>query len=161
MVQENGAQKVDRSLVAHIVQSYVVKNTVAVDQLASLITTVHQALSGLGTVPPLAAKALTPAVPIRRSVQQDHVVCLECGFRAQTLRRHLRLRHGLDGAAYRARWKLSPDHPVTAPSYSERRSAMAKQLGLGRQPIPAPGPPPPLPRSRRSRRPSGLARSSG
>ena len=64
MVQENGAQKVDRSLVAHIVQSYVVKNTVAVDQLASLITTVHQALSGLGTVPPLAAKALTPAVPI-------------------------------------------------------------------------------------------------
>src|SRR6516225_7697909 len=155
MVQENGAQKVDRSVVAHIVQSYVAKNTVAVDQLASLITTVHQALSGLGTVPPLAAKALTPAVPIGRSVQQDHVVCLECGFRAQTLRRHLRLRHGLDVAAYRARWKLSPDHSVTAPSYSARRSAMAKQLGLGRQPIAAPEPsPPPTPRRRSARRPT-------
>src|SRR5215469_11706906 len=156
MVQENGAQKVDRSLVAHIVQSYVAKNTVAVDQLANLITTVHQALSGLGTVPPLAAQALTPAVPIRRSVQQDHVVCLECGFRAQTLRRHLRVQHGLEVAAYRARWKLSPDHPMTAPAYSERRSTMAKQLGLGRRPVPivAEPPPSPAPRRRRSRRPT-------
>ena len=156
MTEESTAQKVDPSLVAQIVESYVAKNMIAVDELASLITTVHQALSRLGTAPPLAATALTPAVPIRRSVQQDHVVCLECGFRAQTLRRHLRLRHGLDVAAYRARWKLSPDHPVTAPSYSERRSAMAKQLGLGRQPIPAPAPPPsppPTPRTRRSRRP--------
>jgi predicted transcriptional regulator len=66
------------------------------------------------------------------------------------------VQHGLEVAAYRARWKLSPDHPVTAPSYSERRSAMAKELGLGRQPIPAPEPPPPPlppPRTRRSRRP--------
>ena len=156
MVQENGAQKVDRSLVAHIVQGYVAKHTVAIDQLASLITTVHQALSGLDTAPPLAAKALTPAVPIRRSVQRDHVVCLECGFRAQILRRHLRVQHGLEVAEYRARWNLSQDHPVTAPGYSERRSAMSKQLGLGRQPIPAPAPPPsppPTPRTRRSRRP--------
>src|SRR5262249_18830232 len=124
--EESTAQKVDPGLVARIVQSYVAKNTVAVDQLASLITIVHQALSGLGTAPPLAAQALTPAVPILRSVQQDHVVCVECGFRAQTLRRHLRVQHGLEAAAYRVRWKLSPDHPVTAPSYSERRSAMAK-----------------------------------
>ena len=156
MAQESAAQKVDPSLIADIVQSYFAKNTVAVDQLASLITTVHPALSGLGTAPPLAAKALTPAVPIRRSVQQDRVVCLECGFRAQTLRRHLRLRHGLDVAAYRARWKLSPDHPLTAPAYSERRSTMAKQLGLGRRPVPvvAEPPPPPTPRRRRSRRPT-------
>ena len=133
MAQESAAHKVDPSLIADIVQSYVAKNTVAVDQLASLITTVHQALSGLGTAPPLAAEALMPAVPIRRSVQQDHVVCLECGFRGLTLRRHLRVRHGLEVSAYRARWKLAPDHPVTAPGYSERRSAVAKQLGLGRR----------------------------
>ena len=157
MTEDSAGQKVDPSLVAHIVQGYVAKNPVAVDQLANLITTVHQALSRLGTAPPLAATPLTPAVPIRRSVQQDHVVCLECGFRAQTLRRHLRLRHGLDVAAYRARWKLLPDHPVTAPSYSERRSTMAKELGLGRRPVPAPEPPPPpqpTPRARRSRRPT-------
>jgi predicted transcriptional regulator len=164
MAQESAAQKVDPSLIADIVQSYFAKNTVAVDQLASLITTVHPALSGLGTAPPLAAKALTPAVPIRRSVQQDHVICLECGFRGKTLRRHLRLQHGLEVAAYRARWKLPPDHPVTAPAYSERRSAMTKQLGFGRQrvapvaePLPPPTPPPtppPMPRRRSSRRPT-------
>ena len=136
---------VDRSPVVAIVRSYVAKNSVAADQLGSLITTVHRALSGLGTnAPAPVAEALSPAVPIRRSVQQDHVVCLECGVRGQTLRRHLRLRHGLDVAAYRARWKLAPDHPVTAPAYSDRRAAMAKQIGgFGRSPqavVPPPAP---------------------
>jgi predicted transcriptional regulator len=73
-----------------------------------------------------------PAVPIPQSVRRDYVVCLECGFRGKILRRHLLVRHSLDVAAYRARWQLSPDHPVTAPAYSEQRSAMAKQFGLGR-----------------------------
>jgi predicted transcriptional regulator len=66
-------------------------------------------------------------------VQPDHVVCLECGFRGQILRRHLRVAHGLEPAAYRTRWKLSADYPITAPVYSERRSTMAKDLGLGRK----------------------------
>jgi predicted transcriptional regulator len=158
MGEERTAQKVDPGLVARIVQGYVRKNRVAVDQLASLISTVHTALRGAGTAPSPIAEVLTPAVPIRRSVQQDHVVCLECGFRGLILRRHLRVRHGLDVAAYRARWKLSPDHPVTAPAYSERRAAMAKQLGLGRRPAvaepPQPPPPTPTPRPRRSRRPT-------
>ena len=156
MAEGNTPGKVDRGLVARVVQSYVKKNSVAVDQLASLITTVHRALRGAGTAPSPIAEVLTPAVPIRRSVQQGHVVCLECGFRAQILRRHLRVRHGLEVAAYRARWKLSPDHPVTAPAYSERRATMAKQLGLGRRPVRAAAepPPPPLPRRRRARRPT-------
>jgi predicted transcriptional regulator len=128
-------QKLDRGLVVAIVRSYVAKSEIAADQLGSLITTVHRALGILGmTTPPTAAEALTPAVSIRRSVPQDHVVCLQCGFRGQTLRRHLRVRHGLDVAAYRVRWKLPVDHPLTAPAYSEHRAAMAKQLGLGRQP---------------------------
>ena len=89
-------------------------------------------LAHLGTnAPAPLAEALTPAVPIRRSVQPDHVVCLECGFRGQILRRHLRVAHGLEPAAYRARWKLPVDHPITAPVYSERRSTMAKDIGLG------------------------------
>ena len=71
-----------------------------------------------------------PAVSVRRSVQRDLVVCLDCGFRSRMLRRHLRIKHGLEVADYRARWKLSADHPPTAPSYSAHRSALAKQLGL-------------------------------
>ena len=133
MADGSSAQKVDPSLVAEIVSSYVAQNSIGIDQLAGLIATVHRTLSGLGTnaTAPLAV-ALTPAVPIRRSVQPDHVVCLECGFRGQMLRRHLRVAHGFEPAAYRVRWKLSADYPITAPLYAERRSTMAKQLGLGR-----------------------------
>jgi predicted transcriptional regulator len=127
---------------------YVTKTNVAVDQLANLITIVHSVLRGVSTAPAPVAEVLTPAVPIRRSVQRDHVVCLECRFHGLTLRRHLRVRHGLDVAAYRARWKLAPDHPVTAPGYSERRSEMAKQLGLGRQPAASEAPRTPTRRGR-------------
>ena len=133
MADDSTAQKVDPSLVADIVSSYVAQNSIGVDQLAGLIATVHRTLSGLGTnAPAPVAEALTPAVSIRRSVQPNYVVCLECGFRGQILRRHLRVAHGLEPAAYRVRWKLSADHPITAPLYSERRSTMAKQIGLGR-----------------------------
>jgi len=134
MADESTPQKVDPSMVAEIVASYVAQNSIGVDQIAGLIATVHRTLSGLGTnAPASVVEALTPAVPIRRSVQPDHVVCLECGFRAVTLRRHLRVAHGLEPAAYRVRWKLATDHALTAPAYSERRSTMAKQLGLGRK----------------------------
>jgi predicted transcriptional regulator len=134
MAEESTAQKVDPSLVAEIVSSYVAQNSIASDQVAGLIATVYRTLSDLGTnAPTPLAEALTPAVPIRRSVQPDHVVCLECGFRGQILRRHLRVAHGFEPAEYRTRWKLSADHPITAPVYSERRSTMAKDLGLGRK----------------------------
>ena len=136
MAEESSSQNVDPHLVAEIVSSYVAKNSIEIDQLGGLIATVHQTLSSLGTntaAPAVAPEKLTPAVPIRRSVQPDHVVCLECGFRAKTLRRHLRVAHGLEPTAYRARWKLSSDHPLTAPEYSAHRSVMAKQLGLGRK----------------------------
>jgi predicted transcriptional regulator len=116
MVDDHGEQKVDPGLVAEIVRGYVANNTVAVDQIGELIATVQRTLSSLGTnAPAPVAEVLKPAVPIRRSVQPDYVVCLECGFRAQTLRRHLRTAHGLEPAAYRARWKLSADYPLTAP----------------------------------------------
>ena len=160
MADDSSAQKVDPSLVAEIVSSYVAQNSIGVDQLAGLIATVHRTLSGLGTNAPAAlAEALTPAVPIRRSVQPDHVVCLECGFRGKILRRHLRMTHGLEPTAYRTRWKLSADHPITAPVYSERRSTMAKDIGLGRKtPQAAVAPPapdvvaPPAPRRGRQSR---------
>src|SRR5262249_32041822 len=73
-----------------------------------------------------------PAVPIRRSVQRDAVVCLECGWKGKMLRRHLSTRHSLTADEYLRRWNLPSDHPLTAPIYSEQRSSLAKELGLGR-----------------------------
>src|SRR5208282_1428474 len=131
MVKESTPQAVDLSLVARIVRSYVAQNTIGIDQLAGLIAEVRRSLSGLAQSAPASAPAPpAPAVPIRRSVQ---VVCLECGYRGRVLRRHLRAAHGLEPAEYRVRWRLPPDHLITAPAYSERRSTMAKQIGLGRK----------------------------
>src|SRR6266550_4228448 len=135
MADESTAQIVDLSLVAEIVRSYVAQHSIGVDQVAGLIATVHRSLSGLVQSAPASAPGpLVPAVPIRRSVQRDHVFCLECGFLSQMLRRHLRVAHGLEPAQYRIRWKLPADHPIIAPGYSERRSTMAKRIGLGRKP---------------------------
>ncbi len=121
---------VQRQLATEIVVAYVRRNQFGSDQLPGLIATVHQALGQLGKQPePIAER--TPAVPVRRSVHRDHVICLDCGWRGQMLRRHLMTRHGLGVEQYRTRWNLQPDHPITAPGYSERRSTMAKQIGLG------------------------------
>jgi predicted transcriptional regulator len=153
MADQDSASGVDLYQVAHIVSSYVRHHQVPSDQLGTLIVAVYRALGGLGMAPPIQAGPPRPAVPIRRSAQQDYVVCLECGFRAQTLRRHLRVAHGLEVAQYRARWNLPVDHPITAPAYSNRRSAMAKALGLGRRRASVTPPSPRTPRRRR-RRPS-------
>jgi predicted transcriptional regulator len=119
-------------LATKIVAAYVRGNQVQPDQLASLISTVHQALAGLGKPATEAVVERTPAVPIRRSVHHDHVICLDCGWRGQMLKRHLSTAHRLTPDAYRVRWSLPREHLLTAPAYSERRSTMAKQLGLGR-----------------------------
>jgi len=115
-----------------IVAAYVRRNQVPSDQLPSLIATVHQVIGQLGK--PLAEPAgeRTPAVTIRRSVQHDRVICLDCGWAGSMLRRHLTTSHRLTPDEYRARWNLPHDHAMTAPAYSERRSTMAKRIGLGR-----------------------------
>ena len=128
------AARVAQSLVAKILSGYVKKNQIAPADVSALIATVHRSLLALTkSVEPEPER--TPAVPIRRSVTPNYVVCLDCGRRAKTLRRHLQVRHGLSANQYRAQWKLSPDHPITAPAYSERRSAFARQIGLGQKPI--------------------------
>jgi predicted transcriptional regulator len=158
MAEEDSAPEVDLDQVTRIVSSYVQHHQIAPDQLIILIVNVHRALAGLGRSPPV-QEPLTPAVPLRRSVQQDYVICLECGYRAQSLRRHLRTAHGLDIAGYRTRWNLPSDHPLIAPSYSARRSTLAKEIGLGRHRAAAEPSPPvterPVPqrRGRRPRRP--------
>src|ERR1700738_2730383 len=127
---EDPPSRVDPNQVAEIVSSYVRHHQVAPDRLAGPIVEVHRPLAARGRAPPV-QEPPRPAVPIRRSVQQDYVVCLECGYAAQMLRRHLRVAHGLEAADYRIRWQLPPDHPLTAPGYSARRSTMARASGLG------------------------------
>jgi predicted transcriptional regulator len=132
MSDEPTAALANRDLAVKIVSAYLRRNQVAADQLASLISTVHQALADLGKPASEAVVERTPAVSIRRSVQRDFVVCIECGWRGKMVRRHLGTAHGLTVDAYRARWNLSRDHAMVAPAYSERRSTLALELGLGR-----------------------------
>ena len=132
MPDETPSASINRELAAKITAAYVRRNQIASDQLATLISIVHQALASLGKPPPEASVERTPAVPIRRSVHPDYVVCLECGWRGQMLKRHLATGHGLSVEQYRGHWNLRREHLITAPSYSERRSGLAKQIGLGR-----------------------------
>jgi predicted transcriptional regulator len=125
-------EKNDPHLTTKIVKSYVGHHTVAPGQLSDLIVTVHRAIGQVGQ-PVAPEEVLVPAVSVRRSVHQDYVVCLDCGYRGKTLRRHISTRHGLNRDEYLKRWGLRSDHPLTAPAYSERRSTMAKAFGLGRK----------------------------
>jgi len=125
-------EKVSPRLTTKIVQGYVRHHCLGPDQLPDLIASVYRTLSQLGQ-PPEPEEVRTPAVSIRQSVRHDYLVCLDCGYRGKTLRRHLGVRHGLTGDEYRRRWGLRSDHPLTAPAYSEQRSTLAKQLGLGRK----------------------------
>ena len=125
-------EKINPRLIAMIVKGYVVQHRVRPDQISDLVTSVYQALGQLGQpIPP--EEVLVPAVSVRRSVHQDYVVCLDCGYRAKMLRRHISTRHGLNRDEYLKRWGLRSDHPLTAPAYSERRSTLAKARGLGRK----------------------------
>jgi len=108
--------------------------------ICRLITSVHRAIGHVGQ-PPEPDEVLTPAVSVRRSVHRDHVICLDCGYRGKTLTRHIATRHGLSGDEYRQRWGLRSSHRLTAPAYSERRSTLAKELGLGRKPLAKVAPP--------------------
>jgi predicted transcriptional regulator len=121
---------IDPAFVAKIVRNYVIKNKIGPAELPALIATVHHSLRSLGKVAQ-PEQPRTPAVPTRRSVTPNYVVCLDCGWRGQLLRRHVHERHGLGPNQYRDRWGLRDEHPLTAPAYSKRRSALAKQLGLG------------------------------
>lgn len=123
----------DPHLTVKIVSEYVAHHKLPASQLSDLIATVHQAIGQLGQSPEL-EEVLTPAVSVRQSVHRDYVVCLDCGFRGKTLRRHINVRHGLNPDEYRERWGLKGSHLLTAPGYAEQRSTMTKTLWLGRKP---------------------------
>jgi len=122
------------TLTSDIVAAHVSNNSVAVDDVPSLIRNVYGALAGLGAGPAPAATRPEPAVAIRSSVRKDHVVCLEDGKKMKMLKRHLMTEHGMTPDEYRQRWGLGADYPMVAPAYAETRRDLAKKIGLGRKP---------------------------
>ena len=123
------------ALTTEIVASFVGNNAVATSDLPTLIASVFQSLSAVGQAEPeKAAEAPTPAVPIKKSVQQDFIICLEDGKKLKMLKRHLATHYQMTPAEYRQRWGLAKDYPMVAPAYAAQRSALAKEIGLGRKP---------------------------
>lgn len=119
-------------LTAEIVSAHASNNKVAPSELTEVIKDVFGTLSELGEsgVP---AEAPTPAVPVKKSITPDHIVCLEDGKKLKMLKRHLNTAYGMTPEQYRARWGLPADYPMVAPNYAKRRSTLAKKIGLGRK----------------------------
>ncbi len=121
-------------MTADVVSAYVSKNPLPANDLPSVISAVHLSLSGLDLTPGGGKAALNPAVPIKKSITPDFIVCLEDGKKLKMLKRHLRTAYNLSPDQYRSKWQLGPDYPMVAPNYAKRRSEFAKQIGLGRKP---------------------------
>jgi predicted transcriptional regulator len=128
----------EKTLVAQILSSYLSNNTVAPVDLPSVIETVKKAFGGSGeavstTPSDSVTKTWQPAVPVKKSVTPEAVICLCCGRRFKSLRRHLQTAHQLGPREYRATFGLKSDYPIVAPNYAAQRSSLAKSLGLGRK----------------------------
>ena len=122
-------------LAADIVSAYVSNNSVAAAELPALIADVHAALVRVAQGPSAAASQenLRPAVPVKKSVAHDYIVCLEDGKKFKSLKRHLRTQYNMSPEDYREKWGLPPDYPMVAPNYAQARSQLAKEMGLGSQ----------------------------
>jgi predicted transcriptional regulator len=123
------------NITGDIVAAYVSNNTVQVGDIASLIGAVHATITKLGSAAPepVAEVRRAPAVPIKKSVTDDHIVCLEDGKKFKSLKRHLMTHYNLTPEQYREKWGLPHDYPMVAPSYALSRSRLAKEMGLGRK----------------------------
>lgn len=134
--KENGSKGEILKMTADVVSAYVGNNSLPTGEISVVISTVYGSLHDLETggrnVKP------TPAVPVRKSVTRDHIICLEDGKKLKMLKRHLRSTYNLTPEEYRARWGLPPDYPMVAPAYAKERSDFAKKIGLGRKTRTAP-----------------------
>ena len=138
-------QNLDQSTLARmtvdIVAAYTAHNTVKLTELPDIIRTVANRLLAIGEEPaPEPAAKPEPAVPVRRSVQPDHLICLLCGKKQKLLKRHLAVEHQLAPASYRQWFDLGSDYPMAAPHYSAARSELAHKIGLGHRPARGPTP---------------------
>ena len=124
-------------LTSLIVAAYLSKNTIPPADIPALIRTVHQSLKTLGQpqegLVDVNSEPLRPAVPIKKSVMPDHIVCLEDGKKLKMLKRHLSTSYGMTPDDYRAKWGLPSDYPMVAPNYAKQRSELAHKIGLGKR----------------------------
>ena len=134
MTDSNDMTETIITLTADIVAAHVSNNSVAVSDLPTLITNVHNALAGLGGGSPTPEVRAEPAVSIRASVKPDYIVCLDDGKKLKMLKRHLMTHYGITPDEYRAKWGLPADYPMVAPNYAEQRRSLAVKIGLGRKP---------------------------
>ncbi len=122
-------------MAAEIVSAYVRNNSVPVSELPALLQSVHDSLGSIlnGAKPEVVKEPPQPKVPVKKSVTNDYIVCLEDGKRFKSLKRHLHSEHGLSPQEYRDKWGLAKDYPMVAPAYADARSNLAKTMGLGRK----------------------------
>jgi predicted transcriptional regulator len=119
-------------MAADIVAAYVSNNTISVAEVPTLIQTVHQTLSNVTAGVVVAAPVeLAPAVPVKKSITAEYLICLEDGKKFKSLKRHLRTRYNMSPDEYRTKWGLPADYPMVAPNYAKARSELAKKMGLG------------------------------
>jgi predicted transcriptional regulator len=131
---ENSGEGNYIQLTANIVSAYVSNNAVSSAEIPNLIGQVYSALMRIsGGQAATPAEPLKPAVPIKRSVTAEYIVCLEDGKKFKSLKRHLRTQYDMTPEKYREKWGLAPDYPMVAPNYAAARSQLAKKMGLGQQ----------------------------
>jgi predicted transcriptional regulator len=119
-------------LTAEIVSAHVSNNSVPLSDLPGLIQQVYATLAGVGKVAPPAERP-QPAVPVKKSIHADYIICLEDGKKLKMLKRHLRTNYNMTPEDYRAKWNLPPEYPMVAPNYAKQRSEFAKKIGLGKK----------------------------
>lgn len=130
-MDENNSKLDLLTLTSNIVAAHVGKNTVPMSDLPQVIRQVYDALAGLGGQAPAAPEKPQPAVPIKKSVMPDYIICLEDGKKLKMLKRHLKTAYDMTPEEYRERWGLPPSYPMVAPNYAEQRSKLARDIGLG------------------------------
>lgn len=130
---ESAANQGMLGLTAQIVAAHVSNNPVSPEALPTLIQDVYKTLSGMGREAAVPERP-QPAVPVKRSVYPDYIVCLEDGKKLKMLKRHLKTAYNMSPEQYRERWGLAPDYPMVAPNYARHRSSLAKKIGLGTKP---------------------------
>lgn len=131
MGEENVKKDDLLTLTADIVASHVANNPVPVADLPHLIEQVFKTLEAVGHSPAPGEGRPEPAVPVKKSVTPDYIVCLEDGKKLKMLKRHLKTRYGMTPDEYRRRWNLPADYPMVAPNYAKQRRVLAKKIGLG------------------------------
>lgn len=126
-------KRADLEMTAEIVSAYLRNNVLPATQVPEIIRSVFETLTGLENQQAAEEKVQQkPAVPIRRSVRPDHIICLEDGKKLKMLKRYLRTTYDMTPEQYRAKWDLPPDYPMVAPNYAAQRSEFAKKIGLGK-----------------------------